>query len=100
MRRTSRARSSASMAEWFEGSMNGSVKRVVVTGLGGITALGHDWPTIEKALRANQSGVARMHEWDRYTDLNTRLGGPVPPFELPPHYTRKVTRTMGRVALL
>jgi len=80
--------------------MNGSVKRVVVTGFGGITALGHDWPTIEKALHANVSGVARMHEWDRYTDLNTRLGGPVPPFQLPPQYTRKVTRTMGRVALL
>nr|WP_324315995.1 beta-ketoacyl-ACP synthase [Povalibacter sp.] len=76
------------------------MKRVVVTGFGGITALGHDWPTIEKALRANVSGVARMHEWDRYTDLNTRLGGPVPPFQLPPQYTRKVTRTMGRVALL
>jgi 3-oxoacyl-[acyl-carrier-protein] synthase II len=80
--------------------MSGSAKRVVVTGFGGITALGHDWPTIERALRANVSGIARMHEWDRYTDLNTRLGGPVPHFQLPPQYTRKVTRTMGRVALL
>jgi 3-oxoacyl-[acyl-carrier-protein] synthase II len=78
--------------------MNGTTKRVVVTGFGGITALGHDWPTIERALRANVSGVARMHEWDRYAELNTRLGGPVPPFELPPQYTRKILRTMGRVA--
>lgn len=80
--------------------MSAAGKRVVVTGFGGITAIGHDWPTIERALRANVSGIARMHEWDRYTDLNTRLGGPVPPFQLPPQYTRKVTRTMGRVALL
>jgi 3-oxoacyl-[acyl-carrier-protein] synthase II len=80
--------------------MSQSTRRVVVTGIGGITALGHDWATIESALRANKSGIARMHEWDRFTDLNTRLGGPVPQFELPPHYTRKVTRTMGRVALL
>jgi 3-oxoacyl-[acyl-carrier-protein] synthase II len=80
--------------------MSQSTRRVAVTGIGGITALGHDWPTIERALRANKSGIARMHEWNRFTDLNTRLGGPVPPFELPPHYTRKVTRTMGRVALL
>ena len=80
--------------------MTQSGKRVVVTGFGGITALGHDWPTIEHALRNNVSGIARMHEWDRYTDLNTRLGGPVPKFDLPPQYTRKVTRTMGRVALL
>jgi 3-oxoacyl-[acyl-carrier-protein] synthase II len=76
------------------------VKRVVVTGFGGITALGHDWPTIERALHHNVSGIARMNEWDRYTDLNTRLGGPVPKFDLPPQYTRKVTRTMGRVAML
>jgi 3-oxoacyl-[acyl-carrier-protein] synthase II len=80
--------------------MSQSIKRVVVTGFGGITALGHDWPTIERALHNNVSGIARMHEWDRYTDLNTRLGGPVPKFDLPPHYTRKVMRTMGRVAML
>jgi 3-oxoacyl-[acyl-carrier-protein] synthase II len=80
--------------------MTQTTKRVVVTGFGGITALGHDWPTIERALHNNVSGIARMPEWDRYTDLNTRLGGPVPKFDLPPQYTRKVTRTMGRVALL
>lgn len=80
--------------------MSAAGNRVVVTGFGGITAIGHDWGTIEKALRNNVSGVARMHEWDRYTELNTRLGGPVPPFDLPPHYTRKVMRTMGRVAVL
>jgi 3-oxoacyl-[acyl-carrier-protein] synthase II len=75
-------------------------KRVVVTGIGGLTALGHDWQTIEQKLRANISGIARIDEWDRYKDLTTRLGGPVLDFELPAHYTRKVTRTMGRVALL
>ena len=80
--------------------MSAAAKRVVVTGFGGITALGQDWPTIERALRANASGVARIAEWDRYTELNTRLGGPVPEFTLPPQYTRKVLRTMGRVAVL
>lgn len=75
-------------------------KRVVVTGFGGITALGHDWPTIENNLRGNVSGVSRMDEWDRFKDLNTRLGGVIRDFKLPPHYTRKVTRTMGRVAQL
>jgi 3-oxoacyl-[acyl-carrier-protein] synthase II len=77
-----------------------STKRVVVTGFGGITAIGQDWPTIERALHDNVSGIARIDAWDRYPDLNTRLGGPVPKFDLPAHYTRKVTRTMGRVALL
>jgi 3-oxoacyl-[acyl-carrier-protein] synthase II len=80
--------------------MSAAAKRVVVTGFGGITALGQDWPTIERALRDNVSGVARIAEWDRYAELNTRLGGPVPSFQLPPQYTRKVMRTMGRVAML
>lgn len=71
-----------------------------MTGIGGITALGSDWATIERALHDNVSGIARMDEWDRFADLNTRLGGPVRNFKLPPHYTRKVTRTMGRVAQL
>lgn len=79
--------------------MSHSTKRVVVTGSGAITALGQDWETVERNLRGDVSGVARMHEWDRYKDLNTRLGGPVREFTPPPHYTRKVTRTMGRVAL-
>ena len=55
--------------------MSGSERRVVVTGFGGITALGHDWPTIERALRGNVSGIVRMGAWDRYPELNTRLGG-------------------------
>lgn len=80
--------------------MSQSMKRVVVTGFGGITALGQDWPTIERALHDNVSGIARMPEWDRFVDLNTRLAGPIPNFALPPQYTRKVTRTMGRVAQL
>jgi 3-oxoacyl-[acyl-carrier-protein] synthase II len=41
-----------------------------------------------------------MGAWDRYPELNTRLGGPVPAFDLPPQYNRKVLRTMGRVAML
>lgn len=66
--------------------------------MGGITSLGERWEEVEGKLRAGASGIERMQEWDRYTELNTRLGGPVPDFQLPPHYTRKRTRTMGRVA--
>ncbi|MGH8758661.1 MAG: beta-ketoacyl-ACP synthase [Burkholderiales bacterium] len=72
--------------------------RVVVTGMAGITCLGERWEEIEGSLRSGVSGIERMQEWDRYTDMNTRLGGPVRDFKLPPHYTRKGTRTMGRVA--
>jgi len=76
------------------------VRRVVVTGMAGITSLGDSWARISDGLRKNTSGIRRMPEWDRFADLNTRLGGPVPDFVPPPHYTRKVTRTMGRVALM
>jgi 3-oxoacyl-[acyl-carrier-protein] synthase II len=78
--------------------MNAGARRVVVTGFAGITSLGEDWEAIERALRAGISGVRRMPDWDRYEDLLTRLGAPVPGFLVPPHYTRKATRTMGRVA--
>lgn len=74
--------------------------RVVVTGVSGITALGHDWPTIERNMRANVSGVTRMSAWDKYSELNTRLAAPVKDFVEPPHFTRKVVRSMGRVSKL
>ncbi len=76
------------------------MKRVVVTGMAGISSLGSDWPTIEANLRAGASGIRRMADWDQFAELNTRLGGPVTDFTPPPHYNRKLTRTMGRVALL
>jgi len=76
------------------------MRRVVVTGMSGITAIGSDWDTVEKNLRANVSGIERMPEWDRFEEVNTRLGGPVKDFQLPAHYTRKVLRTMGRVSQL
>ncbi|UTW09539.1 beta-ketoacyl-ACP synthase [Pseudomonas benzenivorans] len=76
------------------------MKRVVVTGMAGITSLGEDWASIEAAFRSNRSGIRRMHEWDRFSELNTRLGGPVDDFAVPRHWTRKQTRSMGRVSKL
>ncbi len=76
------------------------MKRVVVTGMAGITALGDNWQKIEAALRARRNGIRRMGEWDRYADLNTRLGGPVDDFQVPAHYPRKRLRSMGRVSIL
>ncbi|MFL0809883.1 MAG: beta-ketoacyl-ACP synthase [Agarilytica sp.] len=75
-------------------------KRVVVTGMGVITSLGDNWSDVGANLRDGTSGITRMDEWDRYTDLNTRLGGPVQNFTPPAHFTRKKTRSMGRVSLL
>lgn len=76
------------------------MRRVVVTGMGGVTPLGDSWEAIEAALRAGRSGVRRMPEWDPYGDIQTRLGVPIEHFETPAHYPRKMVRSMGRVALL
>ncbi|MCC6201039.1 MAG: beta-ketoacyl-ACP synthase [Moraxellaceae bacterium] len=76
------------------------MKRVVVTGMAGITSLGHDWDSIANAVIEKRNGICRMDEWDIYADLNTRLGAPVHDFTVPAHFTRKKTRSMGRVALM
>ncbi|MWV15319.1 beta-ketoacyl-ACP synthase [Pseudomonas sp. L-22-4S-12] len=76
------------------------MKRVVVTGMAGITSLGSDWASIEANFRAGKSGIRYMAEWDRFGELNTRLGGPVDDFVQPKRWTRKQTRSMGRVSKL
>lgn len=75
-------------------------RRVVVTGMAGVSSLGHDWRTVRDRLLGGMSGVAVMPEWAEYEGLRSRLGAPIPDFAVPDHYTRKKTRTMGRVALL
>ncbi|SDD43788.1 3-oxoacyl-[acyl-carrier-protein] synthase II [Cupriavidus sp. YR651] len=76
------------------------MKRVVVTGAGAISALGNDWTTVRERLASGRNAVVHMPEWADIRGLNTQLAAPVPPFALPPHYTRKLTRSMGRVALM
>jgi len=76
------------------------MRRVVVTGMAGITALGNDWATIAGHFAGQRSGIRRMHEWDRFAELNTRLAGPIDSFEVPSHWTRKQLRSMGRVSRL
>ncbi len=75
-------------------------KRVVVTGMAGITSLGDDWGQ-------HRCSSPRKAQWHR---AHGRVGclrrsqyparGSVPGFRLPPHFTRKQTRSMGRVSQL
>ena len=75
------------------------MRRVVVTGMGCITALGQDWAQTKLRLQQGRNAIRYMPEWERYEGLFTKLAGPVD-FDKPAHYSRKTTRTMGRVALL
>lgn len=76
------------------------MKRVVVTGMAGITALGDNWNKVEANLRAQRNAVRYMPEWDYFDALNTRIGAPIDDFVTPEHYPRKMIRSMGRVALM
>ena len=75
-------------------------RRVVVTGAAGISPLGNDWQSIHAQLRTCRNAVQRIDAWDIYDGLNTKLAAPAAAFELPAHYNRKTTRSMGRVALM
>lgn len=75
-------------------------RRVVVTGMGGISPLGNDWAAVRAHLGSYRNAIVRMHDWSDYEGLNTQLGAPAAPFELSARYNRKAIRSMGRVALL
>ncbi|WP_264874405.1 beta-ketoacyl-ACP synthase [Vibrio agarivorans] len=75
-------------------------KRVVVTGMAGVTSLGESLDSVWGKLRQYQNGVKIMESWDKYEGLQTRLAAPIENFELPKHYTRKRIRSMGRVSML
>ena len=75
------------------------MKRVVITGMGGATALGDQWDRIEAALKRGVNAVRRVNEWNHFDSLHTRLACPIPPLATPDHYPRKKTRSMGPVSL-
>ena len=74
------------------------IRRVVVTGISGISPLGSDWSTIRKQLGEYRNAVKFLDHWCEYDGLNTALGSPVTDFKVPEHYTRRQLRSMGRVS--
>lgn len=75
-------------------------RRVVITGMGGVTAFGESWQSVSSRLLAYENAVRKMPEWQVYEGLHTLLGAPIDDFALPEHYTRKRIRAMGRVSLM
>ncbi|MBL8278465.1 MAG: beta-ketoacyl-ACP synthase [Pelomonas sp.] len=76
-----------------------SRKRVVITGIGALSPLGHDAETVLDSLKAETNKVQVMQEWAAYEGLNTQVGVPCAHYELPAdRYNRKSMRSMGRVA--
>lgn len=76
------------------------MKRVVVTGMALASPLGS---TIQKAfdrLQQFQNCIEYEPKLEEYENLNAKLCAKVQGFEQPAHFNRKVTRTMGRAAIL
>ncbi|ASG68881.1 beta-ketoacyl-ACP synthase II [Francisella halioticida] len=74
------------------------MKKVVITGMSGITALGNDADSIFSKLLKGKTATQRM-PWDHIDGLNTRLAAPINDFEFP-KASRKKTRSMGKVSKL
>jgi 3-oxoacyl-[acyl-carrier-protein] synthase II len=75
------------------------MRRVVVTGMGGVTSLGHDWPEIKKNMLKGKTGVRHMPKWADIQGMNTELGAPIQELSFEGRWPRKKMRTMGLVSL-
>ncbi len=70
--------------------------RVVITGLGAITPLGHDVPATWEALKAGRSGIRTVTRFDP-TPLATHFAGEVLDFDPLKYMERREARRMDRV---
>ncbi|MEP7235032.1 MAG: beta-ketoacyl-ACP synthase II [Ignavibacteriota bacterium] len=68
-------------------------RRVVVTGLGGITPIGNDIPTIWDSLANGRSGAARIARFDP-TGYDTTFGCEVKDFDVLQYVDRKLSNRM------
>jgi len=70
-------------------------RRVVVTGLGAVTPLGHDVPTFWQGLLEGRSGIARIAAFD-LTDMDVTMGGEVKGFDPARRMDPKLARRADR----
>jgi 3-oxoacyl-[acyl-carrier-protein] synthase II len=75
------------------------MRRVVITGLGLRSALGHSTSELFDALLAGRSAVQHFPEWCRIEELNCLVGAPALTFD-PKDIPRKHRRSMGKVAMM
>lgn len=76
------------------------MRRVVVTGMAGISSLGDTWPTIREAMHAGRTGVKLIQGWHHLTDLGNKIGSPADWFHHEGVFHRQQMRSMGRVAAM
>ena len=76
------------------------MRRVVVTGMGVVSALGNSVADSWKRLSVYQNAVKHLDELEKYRGLNARLGAPITDFQVPENFNRKMLRTMGPVSVM
>jgi 3-oxoacyl-[acyl-carrier-protein] synthase II len=74
-------------------------RRVVVTGIGLRSPIGHTLAALKDSLINNKTGVKHMAEWEKMENLRTRLAGICENID-EMVIERKHRRSMGRVAIL
>ena len=82
------------MGDWFN-----MLKRVVITGMGLVSALGNDPDTSFDRLHTYKNAVREIEGLSAIRGLNSHLASLVH-FSIPDHFNRKVLRTMGPVSVL
>ncbi|MGQ9584726.1 MAG: beta-ketoacyl-ACP synthase II [Anaerolineae bacterium] len=70
-------------------------ERVVVTGMGAMTPLGHDVPSTWESLLAGRSGIGRITAFDA-SDLKTQIAAEVKDFDPTRYMERREARHMDR----
>ena len=73
-------------------------KRVVITGVGAVSAFGRTWDDIRARFAAGENAVRYIAAWESYPELETKLGAPIADYAPPAHWTRKQLRSMGPLA--
>jgi 3-oxoacyl-[acyl-carrier-protein] synthase II len=76
-----------------------SARRVVITGVGAVTPLGHDVPSLWSALTAGRSGIRRIKSFDT-SAFETKIAGEVQDFDPTRFFERKDVRRADRFAQL
>jgi 3-oxoacyl-[acyl-carrier-protein] synthase II len=76
-----------------------SARRVVVTGVGAVTPLGLDVPSLWSALVAGRSGIRRIKSFDT-SSFDTKIAGEVQDFDARRFFDRKDVRRADRFAQL
>ena len=76
------------------------MKRVVVTGMALASPLGSGVNSAYSRLMQLKNCIEYEPDFEVYQNLNAKICSKVHDFIVPQHFNRKVTRTMGRVALM